>query len=126
LEPFSTSIDAMGGGIPGRYFRPPAVEQSRNHLQISRWSYSLGRQIYRGLLDRAAGIEGDDFGECLQFGDLSRAEAMIDGMPADYAFHPLGTDPLLHAPPWWLESPKRNSLNSPRLDRTPTGVDLDV
>ncbi|OUU25160.1 MAG: hypothetical protein CBC13_02460 [Planctomycetia bacterium TMED53] len=101
LEQGLLSNIQIGASIPGEFFVQRSNLSFIDNDRFSRWSYSLGKHLYRSQQGREWSPIADDFGECIRSVPHLPRFGNIDWIPADVSFGNVPSDPLLHAPPWW-------------------------
>ena len=92
--------------IPWQY--SPQGSSAHESRILSRWGWSLGQN----LVSQPQALE--DWPQ--PFGREALVEHLLETsqlfqlrkLPIDAVFQPLGIDPLLHAPPWWVNEPVEN------------------
>ncbi|MGB1661404.1 MAG: hypothetical protein ACPHP7_03855 [Planctomycetota bacterium] len=99
-------------------------EESREETHWSQWSWAIGQYLTRDMYSESMAdpwLNRDDLTEILLH---KMPMIQIQKLPLDASFHPLGTDPLLHAPAWWNPRGSGDSASTVSLWACDRSADL--
>lgn len=102
--------------------------ESRIETEWSQWSWAIGQYLARDIhseLEAGLWSSRNDLKEILlQNLPMIQIQKLPLDFPLDASFQPLGTDPLLHAPAWWVPMQAGDLASTVSLWACDRSVDL--